>query len=46
MKKKIKIGIVGAGYIAEEHLKVFANIPNVEITGIFSRTYKKCIHIK
>jgi len=38
---KIKIGIIGAGNIAEEHLKVLKNINDFSVLGIVSRTQKK-----
>ena len=37
----IKICIIGAGRMAEEHLKVFSKIKNVKLTGIVTRTKKK-----
>lgn len=36
--KAWKIAIVGAGYMATEHAKAFASLPNVAIAGICSRT--------
>src|SRR5690242_20141684 len=33
-----KIALVGAGYMASEHAKAFADVPGVELAGIFSRT--------
>ena len=38
---KIKIGIIGAGNIAVEHLKVLKNIKDFSVLGIVSRTQKK-----
>ena len=38
---KIKIGIIGAGNIAEEHLKVLKSINDFSVCGIVSRTQKK-----
>ena len=38
---KIRIGIIGAGNIAEEHLKVLKNIKDFSVFGIVSRTQKK-----
>ena len=38
---KIRIGIIGAGNIAEEHLKVLKNIKDFSLFGIVSRTQKK-----
>jgi predicted dehydrogenase len=40
-----KIAIIGAGYMAREHLKVYNDIPNTEIIGIYSRTKKKAIDL-
>lgn len=37
----IKIAIIGAGYIACEHIKAFQDINNVEVVGIYSRTKTK-----
>ena len=37
----IKICIIGAGRMAEEHLKVFSTIKNVKLTGIVTRTQRK-----
>lgn len=36
--KKIKVAVVGAGFMAEEHIKAFADIPDVALLGIHSRT--------
>ena len=36
--KKWKIAIVGAGYMAQEHAKAFASLPEVEIAGVCGRT--------
>ncbi len=33
-----KVAVVGAGRMAEEHIRAFTDIPGVEIAGIFSRT--------
>ena len=32
------VGIVGAGYMAREHIRAFQDLPNVKIAGITSRT--------
>jgi len=37
----IKLCIVGAGRMAVEHLKVFSEIKNIELSGISTRTKKK-----
>ncbi len=39
--KPCKVVVIGAGNMALEHLKAFASIENVEISGIFSRTKAK-----
>ena len=36
-----KVAFIGAGYMAEEHLKVFSDQPEFEITGIYSRSIMK-----
>ena len=33
--------IVGAGYMADEHIKAFSDIPEVSIVGIYSRTQER-----
>ncbi|MCE4538168.1 Gfo/Idh/MocA family oxidoreductase [Pelomonas sp. P7] len=38
MNDTIKIAIVGAGYMAQEHAKAFAALPGVAIVGVHSRT--------
>ncbi len=40
MKKKFKIAIIGAGYMAEEYLKVFSS-KKIPIEAIYSRTVSK-----
>jgi predicted dehydrogenase len=35
---EIKVAFVGAGYMAEEHMRAFAGLPGVVIAGIHSRT--------
>ena len=41
MHNKIKIAIIGAGNIAEEHIKAFLAQGDCEISGIYSRTETK-----
>lgn len=36
-----KVAIIGAGYIAREHVRAFASIPHVRLEGIHSRTRKR-----
>ena len=38
MEKKISLVIIGAGYMAKEHIKAFSGLENVVISGIHSRT--------
>ncbi len=39
--KEVRVAIVGAGYMATEHAKVFSAIEGVSVCGIFSRTRVK-----
>jgi predicted dehydrogenase len=39
--KKIKIGIIGSGYMAQEYVKVLKSIKKVEITGVVSKNLNK-----
>lgn len=41
--QKIKIAFIGAGYMTEEHMRAFADHPNTEIAGIFSRTNDRAL---
>jgi predicted dehydrogenase len=34
----LKVAFVGAGYMAEEHMRAFAGLPEVAIAGVYSRT--------
>ena len=36
--QKVKVAIIGAGYMAREHIRAFADVPGVAIAGIHSRT--------
>jgi predicted dehydrogenase len=36
--EEIRVAIIGAGYMAQEHAKAFASLPGVRIAGVFSRT--------
>jgi len=42
---KIKIGVIGAGFIAEKHLEVLVKFKNVSIIAITSRTKTKAIKL-
>ena len=37
----LKLGIIGAGYIAEKHLEVISKIRGLKVVGITSRTIIK-----
>lgn len=39
--KKIRVGCVGAGYMADEHLRVYSSREDVDVVGITSRTRAK-----
>jgi predicted dehydrogenase len=41
MKNAVKIAVIGAGYMADEHIKAFSDIPEVSIVGIYSRTQER-----
>lgn len=38
MENRIKVAFIGAGYMATEHVKAFRDIPDVELSGVYSRT--------
>jgi predicted dehydrogenase len=38
----VKVAFIGAGMMAIEHIKAFADIPECQIVGIQSRTREKC----
>lgn len=37
MKKRVKVGLLGAGFIIDSHAKALRDIPNVEITAVCDR---------
>jgi predicted dehydrogenase len=41
MTQTSKVAFVGAGYMGTEHAKAFADVPGVEMSGIFSRTRER-----
>ncbi len=41
MTQTCKVAFVGAGYMGTEHAKAFADVPGVELSGIFSRTRER-----
>ncbi|MBI1299957.1 hypothetical protein GC175_33960 [bacterium] len=38
MPEKLRVGIIGAGWAAESHAAAFLQLPNVEVTALWSRT--------
>ena len=44
--KKIRVSIIGAGNMANEYLKVLSPNKNIELSGIFSRTFAKAELLK
>lgn len=43
--QKMKIAFIGAGYMGEEHMRAFADHPDADIAGIFSRTKERALNI-
>ena len=41
MLSQLKVAFVGAGYMAEEHMRAFASLPDVTIAGVHSRTRER-----
>lgn len=42
-QKDCTVAIVGAGYMAREHIRAFQDIANVKISGIISRTKERAV---
>ena len=40
-KNKLKVAIIGSGYMAHEYAKVIKKLNNCEINGVFSRRYNR-----
>ena len=38
MPEKLRVGILGAGWAAESHAIAYAQLPNVAVTALWSRT--------
>jgi len=38
MPEKLRVGLIGAGWAAESHAAAFLQLPNVEVTALWSRT--------
>jgi len=43
--KLVKVAIVGAGYMAQEHAKAFSSLPDVQVVGVHSRTREKAVEL-
>lgn len=41
MTNKVKVAFIGAGYMAEQHIIAFKDIKNVQLVGIYSRTWER-----
>lgn len=37
----ISVSVIGAGYMAREHIRAFQNVPGVRVKGIYSRTHER-----
>ena len=40
-REKLRIGLVGSGFIAQFHLRSLLGVRNVEVTGVYSRSEEK-----
>jgi predicted dehydrogenase len=38
---KVKVALIGAGYMASEHAKAFADMADVELAGVYSRSQSR-----
>lgn len=43
---KVKIGIVGTGYMALEHIRAFSAVEGANISGIYGRSLEKALDLK
>ncbi len=39
--ERLGVGILGVGFVAKFHLRAFANIRNIDVVAIYSRTYER-----
>lgn len=46
LKKKLKIGLIGAGYMSDQYLRVIKASKNIVCSSIFSRTKNKSLMLK
>lgn len=44
-KSKLRIGLIGTGFIAQFHLRSMVGVRNVEVTGVYSRKAENRQHI-
>ena len=44
--EKIKIAIIGAGYMANEYLKIFSKLKNINVVALCNRSKKNSIKLK
>jgi predicted dehydrogenase len=42
VSEDMKVAVIGAGSMAREHIRVFQDLPKVDVVGIYSRTRKRC----
>lgn len=39
--RKIKVGVIGVGYLGQHHVRIFSELPNVELVGIVDINEKR-----
>ncbi len=45
MKKKFKVAFIGAGYMAEEHIRAYKSIDEFDCVGIYSRNRNRALNL-
>ncbi len=45
IKKKVRAGVIGVGYLGKFHAEKYANLPHVELIGVVDTDLKKVRHI-
>ncbi|HOP95490.1 MAG TPA: Gfo/Idh/MocA family oxidoreductase [Dictyoglomaceae bacterium] len=43
--RKVKVGVVGVGYLGQHHVRIFSELPTVELVGIADIDYKRAKEI-
>jgi predicted dehydrogenase len=38
---KLKVGVIGSGFMGSMHSNIFNNLPNAELVGIFENNHKR-----